>query len=53
MCLRDINRMRSDKYFETHFLFSKAEVKLKKELDVVSVVKTMRKFKAITNAILS
>jgi len=53
MCLRDINRMRSDKYFETHFLFSKAEAKLKKELDVVSVVKTMRKFKAVTNAILS
>ena len=53
MCLRDINRMRSEKYFETHFLFSKAEAKLKKELDVVSVVKTMRKFKAVTNAILS
>jgi hypothetical protein len=45
--------MRSDKYFEPHFLFSKAEAKLKNDLDVVSIVKTMRKFKAVTNAILS
>ncbi len=53
MCLRDIGKMKSDKNLEPHYIFAKAETKLKNELDVVRIVKSMRKLKALTQAILS
>lgn len=36
-----------------HFLFEKAEKKFMQELDVVRVVKTLRKFKMLAQAMLS
>lgn len=42
MCLRDKNKMKHLKGRESHFLYEKAEKKLKSELDVVRIVKTMR-----------
>lgn len=53
MCLRDINKMKHLKGKESHFLFDKAESKLKNELDVVRIVKTMRQLKALAHAMLS
>jgi hypothetical protein len=53
MCLRDIGKMKNDKNLEPHYIFEKAETKLKNELDVVRIVKSMRKLKALTQAILS
>jgi hypothetical protein len=53
LCLKDKKKMRHLKGLEAHFLFDKAETKLKNELDVVRLVKTMRKFKALAEAMLS
>ncbi len=39
--------MKADEKLGSHFLFAKAESKLKNELDVVRIVKTLRKFNAL------
>ena len=52
-CLRNKKNMRGLKGKEAHYMFEKAEIKLKNELDVVKLVKTMRKFKALAEAMLS
>jgi len=44
-CIRDLGDDRSSKSFKKHFLFEKAEEKFMNELDVVRIVKTLRKFK--------
>ena len=36
-----------DTYFKKHYLFEKAEDKFNNELDVVRIVKTLRKFKML------
>jgi hypothetical protein len=44
---------RTDKNFKRHFLFEKAEEKFMQELDVVRIVKTLRKFKMFAQAMLA
>ena len=45
MCIRHIADDRRSKSYKKHFLFEKAEEKFMNELDVVRIVKTLRKFK--------
>ncbi len=45
ICIRDIGDDRRSKSYKKHFLFEKAEEKFMNELDVVRIVKTLRKFK--------
>ena len=49
LCLRDIGEKdeRSLHRNKRHFLFEKAEEKFMQELDVVRIVKTLRKFKML------
>ena len=53
LCIRDISDDRKSKSYKKHFLFEKAEEKFMKELDVVRIVKTQRKFKMLLQAMLS
>ena len=53
MCLRRINKFRDRKHFKQHFLFKKAEDKFNNELDAIRIVKTLRKFKMLAQAMLS
>ena len=53
MCLRDIGDLRWEKEYKKHFLFEKAEEKFMQELDVVRVVKTLRKFKMFAQAMMA
>jgi hypothetical protein len=54
LCLRDIGdkedrvKLKNKK----HYLFEKAEEKFMQELDVVRIVKTLRKFKMLAQAML-
>ncbi len=52
-CIRDIGDNRRSKSFKKHFLFEKAEEKFMNELDAVRIVKTLRKFKMLAQAMLS
>lgn len=52
-CLRSVDDNRREKSFKKHFLFNKAEDKFMNELDVVRIVKTLRKFKMLAQALLS
>lgn len=45
LCLRDLASRRRDPAFKDHFLFFKAETKFRNELDVVRIVKTLRRYK--------
>jgi hypothetical protein len=45
LCIRDLGDNRRNRSFKRHFLFEKAEEKFMQELDVVRIVKTLRKFK--------
>jgi hypothetical protein len=53
LCIRSIDPVRRDKSFKKHFLLEKAEDKFMQELDVVRIVKTLRKFKMLAQAMLS
>ena len=53
VCIRDIGDYRRSKSYKKHFLFDKAEEKFMNELDVVRIVKTLRKFKMLSQAMLS
>jgi hypothetical protein len=48
VCIRDIGDYRRSKSYKKHFLFDKAEEKFMNELDVVRIVKTLRKFKMLS-----
>ena len=52
-CIRDLGDNRRSKSFKKHFLFEKAEEKFMNELDAVRIVKTLRKFKMLAQAMLS
>jgi hypothetical protein len=52
-CIRNISDDRRDKSFKKHFLFEKAKEKFMNELDAVRIVKTLRKFKMLAQALLS
>ena len=45
LCIRDTGDDRRTKGIKKHYLFEKAEEKFMNELDVVRIVKTLRKFK--------
>jgi hypothetical protein len=45
LCIRNLEDKRRQSTFKRHFLFEKAEEKFMQELDVVRIVKTLRKFK--------
>lgn len=47
ICCRDIGDYRNEKAYKKHFLYEKAEEKFQNELDVVRIVKTLRKFKML------
>jgi hypothetical protein len=49
LCIRDIGDKdyRRKKYNKKHYLFEKAEEKFMQELDVIRIVKTLRKFKML------
>jgi hypothetical protein len=53
LCIRDTGENRRNKHIKRHFLFEKAEEKFSQELDVVRIVKTLRKFKMLAQAMLS
>ena len=45
--LRNVPDSRRDPSFKKHFLFEKAEERFKNELDVVRIVRNLRKFKML------
>jgi hypothetical protein len=47
LCLRSLDDSRRERSVKRHFLFEKAEGKFMQELDVVRIVKTLRKFKML------
>ena len=47
LCIRSTNMLRREIAYKKHYLFEKAEEKFKNELDVVRIVKTLRKFKML------
>jgi hypothetical protein len=53
LCYRDTGDLRRERTYKKHFLFEKAEEKFNNELDVVRIVKTLRKFKMLAQALLS
>ena len=48
LCFRDTGDNRRETGIKKHFLFEKAEEKFMNELDVVRIVKTLRKFKMLS-----
>jgi hypothetical protein len=53
LCIRDSGDNRRESSFKKHFLFEKAEEKFMQELDVVRIVKTLRKFKMFAQAMMA
>ena len=47
LMLRNVPDSRRDPSFKKHFLFEKAEERFKNELDVVRIVRNLRKFKML------
>ncbi|CDW90842.1 UNKNOWN [Stylonychia lemnae] len=52
ICLRRKQSIRIDEQNKVHFLFKKGKKKLKKELDVIKLLKSLRKFKLLQQALL-
>jgi hypothetical protein len=52
-CLRDLDSKRRKSAYKKHFLFEKAEEKFREELDVVRILKAVRKFKMFAQAMLT
>eukprot|EP00347_Sterkiella_histriomuscorum_P023730 403333580 len=53
MFLRDLSRYKNKKHYKKHYLYQKGEEKMNQELDVIQLVKTLRKFKLLAQAMLS
>eukprot|EP00347_Sterkiella_histriomuscorum_P017701 403348330 len=53
MCFRNLSRQRNKQYYKKHYLYQKGEDKMNQELDVIQLVKTLRKFKLVAQAMLS
>lgn len=53
VCLRNKNRNRKDPRIKPHFLLAKAEDKFMNDLDAIRIVRTLRKFKMLAQALLS
>ncbi|CDW74033.1 UNKNOWN [Stylonychia lemnae] len=52
ICLRRKQSLRFDKQNKVHYLFRKGKKKLKKELDIIKLLKSLRKFKLLQQAML-
>lgn len=52
ICLKDLDKHKRDPEVKPHFLFEKAEDKLCSELDVVRIVRALRKFRMLSQALL-
>ena len=49
LCLRSFEDKKSmGSEFKKHYLFQKAEIKFAQDLDVVNIIKSLRKFKMVT-----
>lgn len=46
-CIRRVEKFRSKKAYKNHYLYDKGEEKLKMELDVINLIKIMRKSKLL------
>ena len=53
LCIRSAAANRDDAAIKKHFLFEKAASKFMGELDVIRIVRTLRKFKMLSQAMLS
>ena len=53
LCFKSLDDLRRMKQVKRHYLFEKAEGKFMNELDVVRIVKTLRKFKMLAQAMLT
>lgn len=53
LCLKNLSRKKNRIIFKKHYMFKKAQVKLEEELDVISVIKTLKKFRLFIQAMLS
>ncbi|TNV74197.1 hypothetical protein FGO68_gene741 [Halteria grandinella] len=52
LCLRDKAKMRKDYSVKSHYLYEKGNEKLKRELDVVNLMKTLRQLKNMAQALM-
>jgi hypothetical protein len=52
-CLRNVKKYKYLEDYSDHYLFEKAEQKFRNELDVVRIVKTLRRYKMFAQAMLS
>ncbi|CDW73538.1 UNKNOWN [Stylonychia lemnae] len=52
LCFKRKQWLRKNKQGKVHYLYNKAEKKLKSELDVIQLLKSLRKFKLLQQAIL-
>ena len=52
LCFRKVNRFREDKKHKIHFLYQRANDKLEKELDIVNLVRSIRKLRLISKILL-
>lgn len=53
MCCYSLGERRRNKNVKKHYLFEKAEEKFMNELDIVRLVKSLRKFKMLLQALLT
>eukprot|EP00347_Sterkiella_histriomuscorum_P002468 403368032 len=52
-CLRKLSKLRFDEQNKAHYMFKKGKKKLEQELDVIQLLKNLRKFKLIQQAMLN
>ncbi|CDW88099.1 accessory gland protein [Stylonychia lemnae] len=53
LCLKHLHYKRNKKFYKNHYLYQKGEEKLRSELDIISLLKTQRKLKLLTQTLLS
>lgn len=53
MCIRRLGKLRNNMTYKKHFLFEKAEERFQNELDVVRIVRSLRRFKMLAQAMLT
>jgi hypothetical protein len=53
LCIRSVADNKQDPDVKRHFLFEKASGKFMNELDIVRIVRTLRKFKMLAEALLT
>lgn len=47
LCMRKLSRKRNHNRFKKHYLYQKGKEKLEEELDIVQLIKTMRRFRLL------